>query len=102
LGVFLPINPKEVIDLCMDKEKTNQKLIELGFKSPRYQVVSQKSDIDLIDWFPVVVKPSIGGGGSANVFIAQSQKELNGLADYIGLENNSIKFVIQIGYCLDS
>jgi carbamoyl-phosphate synthase large subunit len=95
LGVFLPINPTEVIDLCMDKEKTNQKLIELGFKSPRYQIVSQKSDIELIDWFPVVVKPSIGGGGSANVYIAQSPKELYALADYIGLEDNAIKFVIQ-------
>ena len=48
-----------------------------------------------IDWFPVVVKPSVGGGGSANVYIAQSVNELMGLAAYLELDKNNQEFVIQ-------
>ncbi len=94
-GVFLPINPTEVIELCMDKEKTNHRLTELGFDSPKFTVIETMCDLATIDWFPVVVKPSIGGGGSANVYIAQNSRELNGLAEYLQLGENQIKFIIQ-------
>lgn len=94
-GVFLPINPSSVIDLCMDKEKTNSRLAELGFDSPRFQVITRRADLADIDWFPVVVKPSVGGGGSANVYIAQNRRELNGLADYLNLEENQTRFFVQ-------
>jgi carbamoyl-phosphate synthase large subunit len=94
-GVFLPINSTEVIKLCMDKEQTNRRLIELGFGSPKYMVIEKKSQLFEIDWFPVVVKPSVGGGGSANVYIAQDQKELVGLAEYLGIGQNKLKFIIQ-------
>lgn len=94
-GVFLPINPSSVIELCMDKEKTNRRLIELNFDSPRFTVIATKNDLAAIDWFPVVVKPSVGGGGSANVYIAQSRKELDGLAEYLSLGENQIKFFVQ-------
>lgn len=94
-GVFLPINPSSVIELCMDKEKTNQRLIELNFDSPKFTVIATKNDLVAIDWFPVVVKPSVGGGGSANVYIAQDRKELDGLAEYLNLGENQIKFFIQ-------
>jgi len=94
-GVFLPINPTPVIALCMDKEKTNRRLVEMGFDSPRFLTVEKTSDLGLIDWFPVVVKPSVGGGGSANVYIAQNARELNGLAEYLNLGENQIKFFIQ-------
>jgi carbamoyl-phosphate synthase large subunit len=94
-GVFLPINPSSVIELCMDKEKTNQRLIELNFDSPKFTVIATKYDLAAIDWFPVVVKPSVGGGGSANVYIAQDRRELDGLAEYLNLGENQIKFFIQ-------
>jgi carbamoyl-phosphate synthase large subunit len=94
-GVFLPINPTEVIELCMDKEKTNRRLTELGFSPPKFAVIENKSDLVNVDFFPVVVKPSIGGGGSANVYVAQNTRELNGLAEYLELGSNQIKFFIQ-------
>jgi len=95
LGVFLPVNPTPVIDLCMDKEKTNRRLLELGFEAPRFAVVEGDADLASIDWFPVVVKPSLGGGGSANVYIAQNPCELAGLAKYLNLGANDIKFFLQ-------
>ena len=94
-GIFLPINPASVIDMCMNKEHTNQKLASLGFKSPRFVQIFSKEELLKIDWFPVVVKPSVGGGGSANVYIAQDSTELLGLADYLGLKTISGNFFVQ-------
>ena len=94
-GIFLPINPSSVIELCMNKEKTNEKLKELDLMPPRYARISSKEDLKEIDWYPVVVKPSVGGGGSANVYIAQDKDELFSLMDYLGLERVSGSYVIQ-------
>jgi carbamoyl-phosphate synthase large subunit len=94
-NIMLPINPTEVIDLCMDKEKTNQKLAELGFESPRYLSIDSIDECDQIDWYPVVVKPSVGGGGSANVYIAQNKIELTALLTYLDIDAGGIKFIIQ-------
>ncbi len=94
-GIFLPINSTPVIDLCMNKEATNKKLEELGLSPPRYARVSSKEELESIDWYPVVVKPSVGGGGSANVYIAQDRDELFSLMDYLGIERIQGDYVIQ-------
>lgn len=94
-GIFLPINPDSVIDIGMDKEKTFAFLAEHGFDVPRYLRVTNRDELRQVDWFPLVAKPSVGGGGSSDVFIVQSQKELLALADYLGLERISGSFVLQ-------
>ncbi len=93
--IFLPINDTGLIQLCMDKAKTNALLAELGFPAPRYVNVANESEFDAIDWFPVVVKPAVGGGGSANVYIAQDMRELRALAVYLGLGGITSGFMIQ-------
>ena len=75
-GILIPINPPEVIDRCMDKVKTNRFLLEKGFHAPAFHQITGMDVVDVVDRFPVIVKPSIGGGGSANVFVAQSRDEL--------------------------
>lgn len=82
-GIFLPINPKPVIDLCMDKGKTMQFLEANGFQMPRSFVVRSSEDTRGVDVFPVVLKPSVGGGGSANTLIAQTSEELELLSRYL-------------------
>ncbi len=94
-GIFLPINDPALISLCMDKSKANERLTELGFAAPRYVDVTNERELDEIDWFPVVVKPTVGGGGSANVFLAQNGSELKGLAAYLGLGSTTSGFMIQ-------
>jgi carbamoyl-phosphate synthase large subunit len=93
--IFLPINDTDLIKLCMDKVKTNARLAELGFPTPRYVNVTSEIELDCIDWFPVVVKPAVGGGGSANVFIAQDMRELRALGTYLGLGVITSGFMIQ-------
>lgn len=75
-GIFLPINPTEVIDICMDKFKTVEFLIKNGFKFPISTRISSHADLNNVDYLPVVLKPSIGGGGSANIMLAQTTEEL--------------------------
>lgn len=94
-GIFLPINDTALIQLCMDKAKTNARLAALGFPAPNYVNVTSESEFEGIDWFPVVVKPAVGGGGSANVYIAQDMKELKALAVYLGLGSITSGFMIQ-------
>lgn len=94
-GLFLPINPKEVIDLCLDKGRTATRLTELGFEPPRFEYVTSRKQLTSIDWFPVVVKPALGAGGSADCYIAQDASQLASLADYLGLETLARRFLVQ-------
>jgi carbamoyl-phosphate synthase large subunit len=94
-GILLMAAEKAFIELCLDKEQANQRLAQLGYAPPRYLKVSDREALALVDWYPVVVKPSIGAGGSANCFIAQNRRELMALCDYLGLENIAGSFLIQ-------
>lgn len=75
-GIFLPINPAAVISLCMDKVKTCDFLRAEGFHVSSYRRVTSAEDLEGFDSLPAVLKPSVGGGGSANVFLAQTPREL--------------------------
>ena len=75
-GVFLPINPRPVIDLCMDKLKLINWLGARGFDVPKTVYVETEEDLGKVDFCPAVLKPTLGGGGSANVLLAQDEQEL--------------------------
>jgi len=94
-GIFLPINDSSLIQLCMNKVALNERLDSLGFPGPRYTRINSIADLQKIDWFPVVVKPHVGSGGSANVFIAQDINELEALAMYLGLGELVDGFMVQ-------
>lgn len=75
-GIFLPMNPARVIETCMDKSKTMAFLDAHGFAYPHTVTIRSSEDLARVPWFPAVLKPSIGGGGSANTFLAQDADEL--------------------------
>lgn len=83
LGIFLPINQAHVIDLCMDKLRTSEFLAAQGFSVPRWERVSSTEHLDAIEFFPAVLKPSVGGGGSINLFLAQTRAELATFGRYL-------------------
>lgn len=82
-GLFLPLNPPEVIDICMNKVATAEFLAAHGFHPPRSALVQGVDDLLGLDWFPVILKPATGGGGSRDCFIAQSRRELELIGQYI-------------------
>ena len=82
-GIFLPINPPAVISLCMNKVDTCDFLKAKGFCVSSYRRIISINDLETFDRIPAVLKPSIGGGGSANVFLAQSSEELMNFGKYM-------------------
>lgn len=82
-GIFLPINPSSVIDICMDKFKTFKFLASKGLDFPTTEKITNIDDAEKIDFFPAVLKPSIAGGGSANVMLAQTREELITFCKYL-------------------
>ncbi|HUU28067.1 MAG TPA: ATP-grasp domain-containing protein [archaeon] len=75
-GLFLPINPSAVLELCLDKGKTFEFLCQNGFLCPRFRQVLSIADLSDFNIFPAVLKPSRGSSGSTNTFIAQTREEL--------------------------
>lgn len=82
-GIYIPLNPKELIDICMDKNRTMDFLKGQGFEVQKYWEISSEKDFEYVNIFPVVLKPSVGGGGSANTFIAQDEYELKTFGKYL-------------------
>lgn len=92
-GIIMPINTEEVINICMDKFKTNIFLSENGFSFPRSGRITKIEEVPGIDYYPVIIKPNRGGSGSNGVMIAQDKKELEMFVSF--LLNISPDLVIQ-------
>jgi len=82
-NIFLPINPEKVIDICMDKNKTITFLEEKGFDVPKTKKVTSLDDVKNLNILPAILKPSVEGGGSNGVLLAQSQDELELFTKYL-------------------
>ena len=82
-GIFLPINPPEVIDICMDKVRLSETLRQLGLQVPWFRSIRNLGEVGSIPDYPMVFKPSVGSGGSANAFVVQNDREANLFAEYL-------------------
>lgn len=89
---LLAINSERVIDICSDKYKTNEFLKQHSFPFPKSLFVTSVDQVNDVDFFPVVIKPTVGGG-SQHVYLAQSIDELRLLVSY--LLNSFDHFLIQ-------
>ena len=83
MGVFLSLNNKKIIKLCMNKKETFKKLKNDGIPIPKTIAIENNENIQTVDYFPVVIKPYLGGGGSNNTFIAQDAEELKFFCNYV-------------------
>jgi carbamoyl-phosphate synthase large subunit len=79
---LLAINSERVIDVCSDKHKTNEFLEQHNFPFPKSLFLTNEDQIKSVYFFPVVIKPSVGGG-SQHVYIAQDEAELLLLVRYL-------------------
>ncbi|MGH9721282.1 MAG: ATP-grasp domain-containing protein [Bryobacteraceae bacterium] len=82
-GIFLPVNPSSVLDICLDKIKTAAFLREHGFAVPAFRRISSPQDALDFPALPAVIKPSVGGSGSANTFLAQTSPELRFYCEHL-------------------
>ncbi|PHR58528.1 MAG: carbamoyl phosphate synthase [Arcobacter sp.] len=89
-GVFHPLNSQEVISKCMNKYETYKTLKEKGFNLPKFEKIDYIGDLNKIDFFPIVLKPSTGSGGSSYVFVAINIKEARLLVEFMLLKNIDI------------
>lgn len=92
-GVKTYINSIPLIRLCMNKVDTYVELRSLGFKVPRFLRIDTVEDMENIDFYPVVLKPYLGSGGSSNVFIALDHKDAFLLGSY--MLKSGVKVVAQ-------
>jgi carbamoyl-phosphate synthase large subunit len=92
-GVIAPMNPPEVVSLCMDKDRCTTWLSDKGFRTPKSRRLEDVDDYGQIDFYPVVIKPAVGSGGSRNVYIAQDVYELQQLGRF--LLRHGDKFLVQ-------
>lgn len=94
-GILLPLNPQSVIDKCLDKLQTSHLLSDLGFEPPQWIETNDITELKQVDYFPVIVKPSVGAGGSNHCYIAQNSDELLALSQYLKLALPHSKLIIQ-------
>ena len=82
-GFYVPVNPPSVLHICQDKARTMAHLASCGFRTPKFMEVRGLFDLSGWETFPAILKPTVGGGGSANVFIVQSREELLAFSGYL-------------------
>jgi carbamoyl-phosphate synthase large subunit len=75
-GIFVPLNPPAVIATCLDKVRTMEALAAAGFATVAFAPIRSLDDAAAFAHLPAVLKPSVGGGGSANLFLVQDRDEL--------------------------
>jgi carbamoyl-phosphate synthase large subunit len=91
-GIRLAGNSLEVIEICSDKARTFQYLLDLGLPVPRTVMISATQQLDNMS-FPCIIKPAVHSGGSSFVFLAKDKEEASIYAKY--LVENSLSPIAQ-------
>ncbi len=92
-GISHSLNTKQVISTCSNKYACYTKLENEGLVVPRYKKIDGVQDISDIDFFPIILKPNVGSGGSASVHLATDMDECELLVRY--MLKNGIDIVAQ-------
>jgi len=82
-GVTLFANTPAVIATGLDKAKTVRFLAGHGFHAPRSLLISRQSELAAVPFLPAILKPNTASGGSANVFVAQTEEEFRQFGNYL-------------------
>lgn len=86
-NIFIIQNQESLFHLCMDKCALFDYLKAKNFPLPKYKRISSLSDCDVVDFFPVIVKPNNQAIASNHVYIAFDLLDLQLLSQYL-MKNN--------------
>ncbi|GAB6107662.1 ATP-grasp domain-containing protein [Fusibacter bizertensis] len=92
-NVHVVTNDREIINICMNKYNTYELLKKASIPLPKYLKINSSEDCCQIDFFPVVLKPNTGSGGSSHIYVAYNHEELNFFAQY--MLNRNIDIIAQ-------
>lgn len=82
-NIYISINKRELIDLCLNKFDTYEKLSSFGIPVAKYNKINTIEDCKEVNYFPVVLKPNTNSGGSSHIYTAFDMKELITFSDYM-------------------
>lgn len=96
IGVKVIVSEKLIIDICNDKFKTYNFLIQNGFNAPKTYISVEDALISIRNEdinYPVIIKPR-WGMGSIGIFEAENEEELNVLYKkaITSIKNSYLKF----------
>lgn len=92
-NIHLLINSDEILRICLDKNQSSEFLKKNNFDAPTSFSIMDVKQLNDITIYPLVLKPSIGGGGSMNTLIAQNKEELQVFGQF--LLNQYDEFIAQ-------
>ncbi|WDR02343.1 ATP-grasp domain-containing protein [Devosia algicola] len=79
---MVAVNDANVIATCSDKFETTRFLVANGFDCPQSWLIEALVDLDEVNLFPLIVKPTVGGG-SQNVYLIQNDDELRMIVGFL-------------------
>jgi len=95
IGVCVPIQRRELIELCRNKVRIQDYMLHLGISVPRSYSGDTPYELRELDHYPYILKPAEGGGGSRGVYIAQDYDSICHLFGYLKLNPNESDYILQ-------
>ncbi|MBT5873760.1 MAG: ATP-grasp domain-containing protein [Candidatus Latescibacteria bacterium] len=95
LGVCVPIQRRELIEWCRTKVCIQNHMLRLGIPVPQSYSGDTPYELNRLDNYPYILKPTENGGGSRGVYIAQDYEEIRNLFGYLKLKPESPAYILQ-------
>ena len=87
--IFLPINTKNTIAKCMDKLETASFLKEIGIPGPQSALIENYEQAEKLNFFPMILKPNKGSGGSKDCYIVQNAHQMRAILLYLQISSDN-------------
>ena len=94
IGTQVLVSSPRVIAIGDDKYSTSQFLAAHGLPAPETQLLSPDGVIDRT-WFPVVVKPRLGGARSQGVHAVRHTRDWDRIRDSVDINNTIVQELIE-------
>ena len=91
IGTIFLGNTSDIVENFSNKETTFKILSDLGFTVPKTIKYTNSNDLAQMP-YPVIIKPSVGSGGSSFVFFAENKKDAKIYAEYL-LNNDKVPLI---------